>query len=242
MLFEKISERATKPIEVEGEAFAPSDAVSVQLEISADQMDGYAFFDDVSFDRFDPGDTIYRSTYGLAGQPIAIQVTTVPTDTNDGLYFVHTDQLGSISAMSDATGQLVGNIVRFDPFGDYRPGSGANDLTDQGYTGHKHNDYIKLIYMNARWYDAYMTLRGWVLTGLPNDPASLGPTQWVASNGATSLYKFPEDPLHHLVVSMSLYVAGNNTWDLVETQDKLITGPIPPIEWMFIKNIKDYLP
>ncbi|MEI2698743.1 MAG: RHS repeat-associated core domain-containing protein [Microthrixaceae bacterium] len=28
-----------------------------------------------------------------------------------------------------------------------------SELTDTGFTGHKQNSYIKLIYMNARWYD-----------------------------------------------------------------------------------------
>ncbi len=137
----------------EGIATAPDDAVSVKLEVSADQLDGYAFFDDVTFHEFDPGDTIYRSTYGLAGQPIATRVETSPSaGPNDGLFFIHTDHLGSVSAMTDDGGSLEGSIIRFDPFGEYRPGSGAGDITDRGFTGHKHNDYIKLIYMGARWY------------------------------------------------------------------------------------------
>ncbi len=137
----------------EGIATAPDDAVSVKLEISANQLDGYAFFDDVTFHEFDPGDTIYRSTYSLAGQPIATRVETNPSaGPNDGLYYIHTDHLGSVSAMTDDSGSLEGSIIRFDPFGDYRPGSGAGDITDRGFTGHKHNDYIKMIYMGARWY------------------------------------------------------------------------------------------
>jgi RHS repeat-associated protein len=137
----------------EGIAIAPSDAVSVKLEVSANQLNGYAFFDNVKVDEFDPGDTIYRSTYGLAGQPIATRIVTSPSDPNDGIYYIHTDHLGSVSAMSDgSSGALVGDIIRFDPFGDYRPGSGAGDITDRGFTGHKHNDYIGLVYMVGRYY------------------------------------------------------------------------------------------
>ena len=120
----------------EGIATAPDDAVSVKLEVSADQLDGYAFFDDVTFHEFDPGDTIYRSTYGLAGRPIATRVETSPSaGPNDGLFFIHTDHLGSVSAMTDDTGSLEGSIIRFEPFGDYRPTSGAGDITDRGIHG-----------------------------------------------------------------------------------------------------------
>jgi RHS repeat-associated protein len=40
------------------------------------------------------------------------------------------------------------------PFGEYRidPPDPADDITDRGFTGHKHNDDIELIYMNARYY------------------------------------------------------------------------------------------
>lgn len=73
-------------VQYEGIAIAPSDAVTVTLEVSANQMDGYAFFDYVTLDELDPGDTIYRSTYGLAGQPIATRIVTSPSDPNDGIY------------------------------------------------------------------------------------------------------------------------------------------------------------
>ena len=65
---------------------------------------------------------------------------------------------------------------------------------------------------------------------------------WVASNGATPLYGYPEHPEHSLVVTIGLYVAGDNTWNLVYGTAKTVTGPIPPSEQMFIENIKDYLP
>jgi RHS repeat-associated protein len=54
--------------------------------------------------------------------------------------------------MSDEFGDLTGEIVRFEPFGAYRPGSGPDDITDRGFTGHRHNDGLGLVYMNARYY------------------------------------------------------------------------------------------
>ncbi|MCP4428794.1 MAG: hypothetical protein GY803_30280, partial [Chloroflexi bacterium] len=99
---------------------------------------------------------IQRVTYSLAGQAIAVRVTGDP-DGNDGLYYLHSDHLGSASAMSDADGALVpGSVARYTPFGDWRTEPTAG-LTDQGYTGHKHNnlgggaDDLGLIYMNARY-------------------------------------------------------------------------------------------
>ena len=44
--------------------------------------------------------------------------------------------------------------AKFLPFGDYREQPTTNpSASDRGFTGHKHNDSIGLIYMNARWMD-----------------------------------------------------------------------------------------
>ena len=76
------------------------------------------------------------------------------------IYYYHTDHLGSTSAMSDESGMLVaGSVTRYLPYGGYRTAPSAN-LTDhpatsaglRGYTGHKHNDEVGLIYMRARFY------------------------------------------------------------------------------------------
>jgi RHS repeat-associated protein len=42
----------------------------------------------------------------------------------------------------------------FTPFGEYRIDAPdpTDDISDRGFTGHKHNDYIKMIYMGARFY------------------------------------------------------------------------------------------
>jgi RHS repeat-associated protein len=78
----------------------------------------------------------------------------------NGLFYMHSDHLGSTSAMSYGSGtnagQLVsGSVARYTPFGDWRTEPTA-DLTNRGYTGHQHNNTgdndIGLIYMNARYY------------------------------------------------------------------------------------------
>jgi RHS repeat-associated protein len=95
--------------------------------------------------------TIQRSTYAIAGQTIAIEVSGDPEPGNNGVFYVYTDHLGSISVLSDLEGALVGDVVRYYPFGEYREPP-TTEITDRGYTGHKHNEPVELIYMNARFY------------------------------------------------------------------------------------------
>jgi RHS repeat-associated protein len=47
----------------------------------------------------------------------------------------------------------VGGLTRYYPYGGYR-GAPGSDLTDRGYTGHRENMDLGLIYMNARYYVA----------------------------------------------------------------------------------------
>lgn len=74
------------------------------------------------------------------------------------LLYLHGDHLGSASLLTYGqghganTGQPVPDtLARYLPFGGYRVNPGT-DLTDRGFTGHKHNDPLGLIYMNARYY------------------------------------------------------------------------------------------
>jgi RHS repeat-associated protein len=52
---------------------------------------------------------------------------------------------------SSATSPFAGSTTRYLPFGSYRNSTG-HTVTDRGYTGHRHNDDLGLIYMNARYY------------------------------------------------------------------------------------------
>jgi RHS repeat-associated protein len=76
-----------------------------------------------------------------------------------GLVYLHSDHLGSVSAMSDETGTLVaGSAAQYYPFGAFRGTRPATnpDVSDLGYTGHRSNNTgandLGLIYMNARYY------------------------------------------------------------------------------------------
>ena len=125
-------------------------AVTVQMQYGWLDTEGYALQEMV------PGYTIQRSTYFLAGKAIATRISGDPVSSKNGLFFLHSDHLGSASVMSDDTGaEVLGSEARYLPFGDWRTQPTA-DLTDMGYTGHKGNNVgsndIGLIYMNARYY------------------------------------------------------------------------------------------
>lgn len=104
-----------------------------------------------------PPVVIHRITFSLAGQPIAVKVDGDPVNDNNGIFYIHTDHLGSTVVLTkDSDGYIRDDsLVRYYPFGGYRD-SGTQDLTDRGYTGHKENLDIGLIYMNARYYVPYL--------------------------------------------------------------------------------------
>jgi RHS repeat-associated protein len=92
---------------------------------------------------------IQRSTYMIAGQVVAMRVSSNPSGEDDGLYYLYHDHLGSVRAIQDSDGNAP-VLMDYAPFG----GSFGreNAVTDRGYTGHRHNDDLGLIYMNARYY------------------------------------------------------------------------------------------
>jgi RHS repeat-associated protein len=70
-----------------------------------------------------------------------------------GLYFRHTDHLGSTSVLSDSNGVKVqGSEVVYAPFGEIREGA-QSQFTDFGYTGQRADDSTGgLMYYGARYY------------------------------------------------------------------------------------------
>ena len=97
--------------------------------------------------------TIKRSTYHLAGQAIATRITGDPETGNNGLFYFLVDHLGSTTLMVTTAGVIM-STAYFLPYGGYRYPSTPppSELTDTGFTGHKHNDSVGLIYMQARFY------------------------------------------------------------------------------------------
>jgi RHS repeat-associated protein len=83
--------------------------------------------------------------YSIAGQRLAMY-------NSEGLQFLLTDHLGSVSAVLDDTGALLSQ-QRYLPFGGERPIDGGIYETDFGYTGQRDLDAVGLMDYNARWYD-----------------------------------------------------------------------------------------
>ena len=50
----------------------------------------------------------------------------------------------------------VRDIIRYEPFGDFRGNARPDDITDRSFTGHEDNMDIGLVYMKARYYLPYM--------------------------------------------------------------------------------------
>lgn len=83
-------------------------------------------------------------------QVIAVRIETSLSDPDDDIYYMHQDHLGSTSILSDDDGFAEGGYIQHYPFGDYRTAP-TTDHIDRGFTGHRGNTGIGLIYINARF-------------------------------------------------------------------------------------------
>ena len=85
----------------------------------------------------------------------------VQTGSNMQLYYVLTDYLGSITGITDASGNVLEKLS-YDPWGRRRNPNNWTDYTvqpsrfDRGYTSHEHLDQFGLINMNGRVYDPFL--------------------------------------------------------------------------------------
>jgi RHS repeat-associated protein len=87
-------------------------------------------------------DIIRTSYYYADGQRIAMK--------KDGIVsYIYGDQLGSVSAVADADGNLISETL-YHPWGTARYAQGTSP-TDYGYTGQMREGDI--YFYNARWYD-----------------------------------------------------------------------------------------
>ena len=109
-----------------------------------------------------PQGQTWKSYYYAGNQLIALRVEGDPVPSKNGVYYLHTDHLGSTSlttcgntggcAGTPLGNEMPGTRQTYYPFGQIRT-PGANLLTDKGFTGQRLDTYIKLIQMGARWYD-----------------------------------------------------------------------------------------
>ncbi|WP_419812213.1 RHS repeat-associated core domain-containing protein [Bacterioplanoides sp.] len=122
---------------------------------------------------------------------VAVEIT---AGENQGIKYLHKDHIGSVVAVSDATGNVLERFS-FDVYGKRRPvlnlnthGSISpvvvlNDLlqatdatTNRGFTGHEMLDQVGLIHMNGRVYDPILGLF------LSADPYIQSPSSALSTN------------------------------------------------------------
>ncbi len=103
---------------------------------------------------------INRKLHYLQG-PDGLFAIMVQQGTSQTMYYIHKDYLGSLTAISDATGNLIESLS-YDPWGRRRNPNNWNDynvtstLFDRGFTGHEHLPQFGLINMNGRVYDPFL--------------------------------------------------------------------------------------
>ena len=97
-------------------------------------------------------------TYISAGTGLAA-VFVKDFDNSEELYYIHSDYLGSIMALSNESGSKVEEYF-YDAWGQRKNPNdwSQNDtrtglIIDRGYTGHEHWEHFNLINMNGRVYD-----------------------------------------------------------------------------------------
>ncbi len=103
------------------------------------------------------GNTIEYTYIASPAGLVAVNIKKI--NSPDSLYYIHSDYLGSIMALTDSLGHVVQKYAydawgrRMDP-ADWNKTEARTDLlVDRGYTGHEHLDHFGLINMNGRMYD-----------------------------------------------------------------------------------------
>ena len=95
---------------------------------------------------YEVADGAVKKYYAIAGMTVAMQ-------DGSGLQYLLTDHLGSIVAVTDASGTLTSQ-QRYLPFGEVRSDVGSIAETDLAYTGQRAVDSLGLLDYHARFYDA----------------------------------------------------------------------------------------
>jgi RHS repeat-associated protein len=152
---------------------------------------GWLAYSEPELQRLRPAYTITRKTYALGGKAIATRISG-NIEGDNGLFYIHTDHLGSTSVMSYGQGhaqqgeEVEGSPTHYLPFGDWRV-EPSHDLTDQGFTGQKHNMDLGLYYYNARFYLPYINrfISADSIVPNPTNPQSFNRYSYVRNNPMT---------------------------------------------------------
>jgi RHS repeat-associated protein len=158
---------------------------------------------------------------------------TVPADANATNYW-HKDSLGSIVAVSNATGSVLERMA-FDAWGKRVRDTGLADPSvnpsngDRGFTGHEHLDEMQLVHMNGRVYDPLLGkfLSVDPVVGNPNDLQTYNrysyvynqPTRYADATGNCPWCAFV------FLVGAVMANEGNKYWSVVGKIMMIVAAP-----------------
>ncbi len=97
------------------------------------------------------GDDYEVTVSGPTSKDISIAGSLVARKEGATRYWVHTDHVGSVQAVTDASGVEV-NRKKYRPFGEILSTGGTLAYGPRGFTGQRH-DASGLLYLHARYYD-----------------------------------------------------------------------------------------
>lgn len=128
------------------------------IYLHPDNEGGLSFEKDIK-----PNNGFEYRNFITAGSGVVAMVKQVGTGTTisaTSSLYMHRDQLGSTTVVTDESGAVVERFA-YEPFGKRRTLVGVQDgantiagvTTDRGFTNHEHLDEVGLIHMNGRVYD-----------------------------------------------------------------------------------------
>jgi RHS repeat-associated protein len=137
------------------------------------------------------GEPVVTRYYFFNGQRVAMR-------RNGVVYYLLADHLASTSLVIDANGAQVGPTLRYYPYGGIRyPDDPSTFPTDYRFTGQRHDGYIKLYAMGARFYDP--SLGRWISADTiipdPANPQSYNRYSYTLGNPLRFIDPSGHDPL-----------------------------------------------
>jgi RHS repeat-associated protein len=100
-----------------------------------------------------------------------------------GIYYLHGDHLGSLQALSNASGQVVQRLT-YKPFGETFSNTGSVDFEQHRFTGQEQDPETGLYFYHARYYNPVLGrfLSPDALVPDPGNPQSLNRYSYVGNN------------------------------------------------------------
>jgi RHS repeat-associated protein len=139
-----------------------------------------------------PAGQTWKLYYHANGKPIAMRVLP-PGNSTGTLYFLHSDHLGSTSAVTDPSGSVIARQW-YHPYGSVRASTGALP-TDITFTAQR-SDATGLYFYNARYYSGVLGrfISADTIVPEPGNPQALNRYAYVFNNPLKYLDPSGHDP------------------------------------------------